>query len=279
MDDSVNIKKSTLMMGVGAILVFIVGFYLGGLFAVPIGNDGGNGGIETQVGIYNEALLVSLDDDVVMGSASAEITMVEFSDFHCPFCGMFYDATMKPVKANYIDTGKVKFAHRDFPLPSLHPQAADYAEAAECAGEQGMYWELHDLFYDLNNEYYAARSAGETLENPFTLELLSTYAEQVGLDVTAFDACLAAGTFEAEVQADAQDGASLGVSGTPAAFLMVNKALDQGKIAELTEMVTGLNEQAGREVMKLYKGSSSTTVFVGGALPYDMFKQIIDLMD
>ncbi len=87
------------------------------------------------------------DNDPVKGSEDAPITIVEFSDFECPFCGRFFSQTLPLIEDNYIDTGKVKFVYRDFPL-SFHPQAQPAAEAAECANEQGKFWDYHDKIFN-----------------------------------------------------------------------------------------------------------------------------------
>lgn len=89
---------------------------------------------------------VSMDDDPVLGNANAPITIIEFSDYECPFCKRFYDQTFGQIKKDYIDTGKVKFIYRDYPL-SFHPGAEPAAQAANCAGEQGKYWEMHDKIF------------------------------------------------------------------------------------------------------------------------------------
>jgi protein-disulfide isomerase len=95
-----------------------------------------------QLKYYN----VSIDDDPVLGKADAPVTIVEFSDFQCPYCKQYFDNTFGQIKAQYIDTGKVKLVYRDFPL-SFHPMAEPSAEAANCAMEQGKFWEMHDKIF------------------------------------------------------------------------------------------------------------------------------------
>src|SRR3989338_7560389 len=94
-----------------------------------------------QQQVQQPTTAASADNDAVQGSASAPITIIEFSDFQCPFCGRFYDQTLSQIKKDYIDTGKVKLVFRDFPL-SFHPNAQKASESAECAKEQGKYWEM-----------------------------------------------------------------------------------------------------------------------------------------
>ena len=91
----------------------------------------------------------SADDDAFLGDEDAPVTIIEFTDFQCPFCGRHHDQTFPQIKSQYIDTGKGKYVYRDFPL-SFHPQAQSAAEAYECANEQGKSWEYHGLI--LNNQ-------------------------------------------------------------------------------------------------------------------------------
>lgn len=97
-------------------------------------------------GNKNAKNLPTIDDDPILGSANAPVTMIEFSDYQCPFCHSFWKQTLPQIKKDYIDTGKVKFVYRDFPL-NIHPMAEPAARAANCAGEQGKYWEYHDKIF------------------------------------------------------------------------------------------------------------------------------------
>jgi protein-disulfide isomerase len=151
---------------------------------------------------------VSVDDDAAKGDESAPVTIVEFSEFQCPFCARFSANTLPQIRKAYVDTGKVKFVFRDYPL-SFHEHAAKAAEAAECAGDQGMYWEMHDILFE-NHENLEA-------------EAIPAYAEQVGLFMPDFLFCLESGKNAAEVQQDIQDGKQAGVSSTPSFFIGVTR--------------------------------------------------------
>lgn len=155
-----------------------------------------------------EKVEVSLDDDTVLGSKNAPVTIVEFSDYQCPFCKRFHDDTFGQLKTKYIDTGKVKFVYRDFPL-GFHVNAQKAAEAAECAGEQGKYYEMHEAIF-------AKSQADGTGIAPADLKVI---AKSIGLDSSKFDKCLDSGAMSAEVQKDLRDGSSYGVQGTPAFFV------------------------------------------------------------
>ena len=136
------------------------------------------------------------------GRKDAPVTLVEFTDFHCPFCGRAV-ATLKDVMREY--DGKIRWVFRDFPIASLHPMAAKAAEAARCAGEQGRFWEYHDLLFEGQSQA--------------TIKDLKRSAEQLKLDSKRFGQCLDSGKHQAAVEADVQEGASLGVTGTPTFFI------------------------------------------------------------
>ena len=145
-----------------------------------------------------------MDDDPVKGDINAPVTIVEFSDFECPFCERYYSQTYKQIDEQYIQTGKVRYVFRDYPL-SFHPDAQKAAEAAQCADDQGKFWEMHDMIFE--NQHAMGVSN------------LKSYAEGMGLDTQLFNQCLDSGEYSQEVLDDQQDGARLGVSGTPSFFI------------------------------------------------------------
>jgi protein-disulfide isomerase len=145
---------------------------------------------------------VPIEGAPVRGSADAAVTLVEFSDFHCPFCRRV-QPTLKELLERY--PGKVKLVYRDFPIDSLHPEARRAAEAARCARDQGKFWEYHDVLFA-----EAPKAAPEDLER---------FAGKVGLDLATFRSCLSGETHRAAVQRDFDDGTRLGVAGTPAFFI------------------------------------------------------------
>lgn len=143
---------------------------------------------------------VSEDDDPVLGDKNAKVTIIEFSDYECPFCARFATQTLPQIKDQYVKTGKVKIVFRDFPL-SFHANAQKAAEAAECADDQGKYWEYHDKLF-ANTQSLDVTS-------------LKQYAKDLGLDATKFNSCLDTGKYTAEVKKDFSDGQAVGISGTP----------------------------------------------------------------
>ncbi len=157
---------------------------------------------------------VSVDDDPSKGPSDAKVTIIEFSDFQCPFCTRFYAQTLPQIEENYIKAGKVRFVYRDFPL-GFHPYAQKAAESAECADDQGKYWEYHNILFDKQAEW-----SNEGVSK------FKEYAQTIGLDTGKFNACLDSGKNADEVSKDAKDGEGYGVSGTPVFF--VNGVLVSG---------------------------------------------------
>ena len=161
----------------------------------------------------------------MLGEDDAPITMVVYDDFECPFCKRFEDETFPALKENYIDTGEVRFVYKHFPL-GFHEQAVPAALASECAHEQGMFWEMHNMIFanqeDISEENY------------------KQWAEDLGLDTAEFNECFDSQEYLEQVQLDMQQGQNDGISGTPG-FVINN-------------------------------------VVVSGALPFEMFQEMLDEM-
>ena len=147
---------------------------------------------------------VSIDDDPMMGNHNAPLTLIEFSDYHCPFCRRFSIQTFPKIKSQYIDTGKVRYVFRDYPLDAIHPNARKAAEAAHCAQEQGKYWEMHDAIFEENDRGFPD---------------LQDLGERVGLDIASLSKCVQSGIYATEIDKDYQDGTLAGRTGTPGFFL------------------------------------------------------------
>lgn len=150
------------------------------------------------------------EGDWFRGDPNAPVTLVEFSDYQCPFCSRHVSQTAPLIEDQYVKKGLVKHVFKDFPLNSIHPQAAKAAEAAQCAGAQQQFWAMHDKLFALQQAW-----SGKT-EAP---EIFKEYAVDLGLDSAAFNECLDSGQFAAEVAKDLQEGAQSGVTGTPAFFI------------------------------------------------------------
>lgn len=137
----------------------------------------------------------------MLGRPDAPVTLVEFSDYQCPFCQRFFATAFPVLKKEYVDTGRVRYVFRDFPLDQLHPQARKAAEAAHCAGEHGRFWEMHDALF--RNHRALAPSQ------------LAEHAHAAGVDRTKLNECLVSGRYAARVAQGIADGAAIGVQGTP----------------------------------------------------------------
>ena len=162
---------------------------------------------QSKVAVYLDApaaarLSVSADRGFVRGAREAPVTIVEFSDFQCPFCKNGTE-TVRQVLEKY--PGKVKLVFRDFPIPNLHPAAPKAHEAARCAADQGKFWEYHDLLFEKS-----PRQAPEDLKQ---------YAKDLKLDPSPFGQCLDSGKYQAAVNQDVEEGARLGVTATPTFFI------------------------------------------------------------
>jgi len=145
---------------------------------------------------------VSAGGAPIRGSANAPVTIIEFSDFHCPYCKKV-QPTLSRILSEYGD--RVRLAYRDFPLDQLHPSARKAAEAARCANDQGKFWEFHDKLY-----------GGGTDASPETLTRLG---REIDMDVVAFQQCLSTGKHRSDIDRDIQEASSLGVTGTPGFFI------------------------------------------------------------
>ncbi len=144
---------------------------------------------------------LSLQGTEMIGNKDAPITMVEFTDYQCPFCQRFHVTVFNELKKNYIDTGKVRFYSRDLPLDTLHPNAMRAAMSARCAAEQGQFWKLRDLMG----------------ANPDKLDMgniLQTVVN-LGMDAAAFKTCVESDKYKMAIQNDVLEAAKIGADGTP----------------------------------------------------------------
>jgi protein-disulfide isomerase len=179
---------------------------------------------------------ISVDNDPVIGNPDAPITIIEFSDFQCPFCARFYTQTLPLILEEYVEQGKVKLVFRDFPIQSIHPNALPASVAAECANDQNKFREMHDILFEKQNEW-------NKLETVDALSMFSQYAANMQLDQGIFESCLTSEKHIPEIQKDLNDGRDYGITGTPGFFVG--------------------NEKTG-------------FIEVKGAQPFDSFKKIID---
>ncbi len=147
----------------------------------------------------------TVDDDPIEGAKNAKVTVIEFTDFQCPFCSRHYTDTYGQIKKDYVDTGKIKYVVRDFPL-SFHPNAEPAAIAAGCANDQGKFWEMHDKLFTNQATWSNMGDAKPTFKQ---------YAADIKLDTAKFNSCLDNGEHKDEIQKDEADGIASGINGTP----------------------------------------------------------------
>ncbi len=164
----------------------------------------------------NNEIVISPDDDPYMGSEDAKVTIIDFSDYQCPFSAKFNINILPQLEAEYIKTGKVKYVFRDFPL-NIHPKAQYAHYAAECAKEQNKYWEMNKILFEKQSDW----SNSEKI-----IETFSTYAAEIGMNKYTFEDCLTSEKHREEVEKDKNDGISYGIKGTPT--IIVNNKIIRG---------------------------------------------------
>ena len=201
-------------------LIFLLGFGLGYLVwgRDPVTSravseseatsDGSAAAAQDQTAASNETPQVvrydvPLDDDPVLGPQDAPITIVEFTDYECPFCRKWHAEVFPKLMEAYPD--QVRLVYRDFPLTSIHVNAQPAAEAANCANEQGAFWDFTDKLY--------------RMEQGLSAQAYEVYASQLDLDAQAFKDCLESGRYKEEIQSDFDFAANLGVRSTPTFFI------------------------------------------------------------
>ena len=219
----ITIKKSDLWKYSTFLLLAVL--VIGAFFAFT-GDKSSTGQVAqqpTQLPSQPSQVKASADDDPVLGDKNAVVEMIEFSDYQCPFCRKFWTETLPSIKSEYIDTGKVKFVYRDFPLTSIHPGAEPAAEAAECArdlyGGDEAYFKMHDKIFAEQN----ILDGGDPITGPvrgtaqFGSTELKQWAKDLGYNI---DNCLDSGKFRNEVQKDLSDATASGGQGTP--YFVIN---------------------------------------------------------
>jgi len=241
------------------ISLFTQGFGIVPCQATATNNTGSNSSGSSMVPGVSQ-LSVGLGDMPVLGQASAPVTWIEISDYQCPYCEKLASDASKNVKSNYVSAGKVKMYFRDFPL-SFHANAEDAALAARCANDGGKFWEMHDKLFATQSTWSSATNFQTVAEG---------YATELGLDSSTFSSCLSSGKYSSALSSDMSDASSLGVSGTPAVFLLLPK--DK---TDYTKLQSALSTGYG-SYMDLYQDEDNYVIMVVGALPYSAFQSVLD---
>ena len=161
--------------------------------------------------------IIDVRDAPARGPADAVVTLVEFSDYECPFCIAHFNGTAKTIDAEYVQTGKIRYVFRDLPIDDNHPEAIRAHIAARCAGEQGKFWEMHNRLFSAPGTHKPAD--------------LTARATEAGLDLTAFQSCVDSGRPTADIRRVAAIATGFGAAGTPVFFIgMRDPATEQVRI-------------------------------------------------
>lgn len=214
---TITLKKASLWK-IGTFLflgLFIISLFTGGFGGMLGGSNPGTGNVVVNnepsgnTGVAGNINPSIESNDPVLGDKNAKISIVEYSDFQCPFCERAYSGAIAQFKSSdYFKKGQVNLIYKHFPLTSIHPQAQKAAEASECANRQGKFWEYHDKLF--------------TNQQALDIQSLKNYAGQVGLNTATFNKCLDEGEAAAEVNKESQQAQSAGGQGTPY-FVLINK--------------------------------------------------------
>ncbi len=189
-------------------------------------------GIFTLTGKNNSLPANAKPTDHIMGSTSSGVSLVEYGDYQCPYCGQYYE-TLKQVLSQY--SSQITFQFRNFPLTSIHPNAFAGARAAEAAGLMGKFWQMHDLLYTQNQEYYNSNGAIATwIGTTSPLSVFDQDATSLGLNVNQFNTYYNSEQVNNLILADENVGNKLNIQGTPTFFL-------DGKQVQINDSVSAFD--------------------------------------
>lgn len=196
-------KEAKILIGIGGVVI------IGGLLLAVFANPQP---IEPGKVVDNQALI--RENSYMTKASTAKVNIVEFGDYQCPACGAAHP-NLKKIIEDYKDNPDVNFVFRNFPLDTIHPNAHISSEAAEAAGAQGKYWEMHDLLYQRQSEWEAS---------PSPVDIFARYAAEIGLDVEKFKSEVSSRKYAEVIRADQSDGEAAGVNSTPTIFINGEKS-------------------------------------------------------
>jgi protein-disulfide isomerase len=222
---TITVRRVHLQM-VGVLLVgFILGYAAAGRRAAAPTEPQVTQAGTPQPGSDRAPITIDVSGRPATGPARAAVTLVEFTDYQCPFCARYFRETYDSLLR--VNGNRLRYVVRNYPVNSLHPDAQKAAEAAECAFDQGKFWEYHRVLFERSPKL--ARDS------------LTHFAKRVGLDVSKFERCLDSGAKEAVVRRDLQDGRRYGVIGTPTFFV-------NGKILVGAQPLTVIQAEIDRAI-------------------------------
>lgn len=207
-----KLTKESMPFVIGAVLIFVIGGALGGMFVKIQYLEGKVAGVNTAVAPtqpQQPPTPTSVDvkvgsDDPVRGNPNAKVTVVEFADYQCPFCERFFKDAEPQIIKDYVDTGKVKYVFKNFAF--LGKESTDAANAAMCAKEQNKFWEYHDYLFS---------HQGQENSGTFAPDKLKGFAVTLGLNAVQFNTCLDAQKYNSQIQADQAEANKNGFNSTP----------------------------------------------------------------
>lgn len=257
---TLSIKKSSLWKY--SAFIILAAIIVGG-FVVFSGDDEASPTqpaqpAQTSVPTEPEKVPASQGDDAVLGNTNAPVTIIEYLDYQCPFCGRHYSQTFPQIKSRYVDSGKVKYIVKDFPLAN-HPLGMPSAIATECVREQGgdeAFWKMHDKIFENQQALSEAN--------------LKTWAQELGYNINS---CLSSNKFRGEATEDIQEGQNSGISGTPGFLVLMEK--DSVDVQELISMQQP-DQRGGWGVRYVETEKGLVGVRINGAYPFDVFQKAIE---
>lgn len=179
--------------------------------------------LATEVAAMRRTPIVDVTGAPALGADEAVVTLIEFSDYECPYCVRYFQETFPQIQADYVQTGKIRYIFKDFPVDQLHPEAIRAHEAAHCAGEQNRFWELHGRLFSKAGTH--------------TAELLEQRASEAGLNLADYRACIESRRHAELIKESVAQAVELGATGTPAFFIgMRDLATNQ---VRLLQAITG----------------------------------------
>lgn len=229
---TLRIDKTTLWFVMGLLLGAGLG-YLAGVRAtrISLANQASRVAESQGQPALGPVIDVSVEGRPSRGAPDAKVTIVEFTDYECTYCASYFRDTYRPLMAEYGE--RVNYVVRNFPITQIHPRAARAAEAAECAADQGKFWEYHDLLF----ERQGALDEGS----------LAEHAAEIGLDQDGWAACMSSGRKAEVVQADLQDGIAYGVAGTPTFFINGRRLEGAYPLAAMRRIIEEAEQEAESE--------------------------------
>lgn len=262
MQDTPSTKQSLAV----PVAIVIAGLLIGG--AVYMSGKSDSAASNTARAIAQAQRDIALppvtEKDNILGSPNADIVIVEYSDTECPFCKNFH-ATLQTIVKEYGTSGKVSWVYRHFPIVQLHSKAPKQAQATQCAADQGKFWPYID-------QIFAITPANNGLDHAKLPEI----ARDLGLDVTAFNACLNSDRHVAEISQSVSDAQNAGANGTPSSFFVLAKPLSQKTADDVTLLYAALKLPDGSLPVSISKDRK--IVSISGALPIDYIKGTIDII-